>query len=78
MSWSQVNLPAGSKLFRVHHFSFMWKGANYNLEVDEAPDGSCNGHAEHSTDKNFVIESMTGESLSECVAQLIKKIETRC
>jgi hypothetical protein len=41
--WRKVKLPAGSKLFRVHNFTFMAKGNTYVLEVDEFADGSFSG-----------------------------------
>jgi hypothetical protein len=75
--WRKVKLPAGSKLFRVHNFTFMAKGNTYVLEVDEFADGSFSGHGEHSTDKSSVVESVSGTSVGDCLDKLIKKIETR-
>jgi len=72
-----VKLPSGMKLFRVHHFNLMVKGDNFELEVDEYADGVFSGHAQHSTDKNFMIESTTGSSIEDCLNGLIHKIENR-
>lgn len=77
MSWSSISLPHGSKLFRVHSFTFLHNGSNYTIEVDEFTDGTCSGHGEHSTDKSLQIESVTGRSIEECLNSLIKKIENR-
>lgn len=76
-SWKSIKLPNGSKLFKVHHFTFMFKGVNYALEVDEYTDGLCSGHGEHSTDKNFFIESVSGDSITKCLAELVTKIQNR-
>ena len=77
MAWNSVSVPQGSKIFRVHNFTFMFKGANYTLEIDEFPDGTFTGHGEHATDKNLQIESVTGQTLESCLQSLIGKIEGR-
>jgi hypothetical protein len=77
MDWKNVKIPAGSRLFKVHNFTFMHKGTNYVLEIDEFRDGSWSGHGEHSTDKASVIESVSGKSLQECLELLIAKVEGR-
>lgn len=77
MSWSTVSLPSGSRLFKVHNFTFMHKGANFHLEVDEFSDGNFTGYGEHATDKNLHIESVNGNSVKECLELLIRKIEGR-
>lgn len=77
MDWQKLIIPAGSKLFRMQRFTYMHKGVNYLLEVDEYNNGTCMGHGEKSNDKNFVIESVSGPSMEECLNQLIKKIVER-
>lgn len=77
MDWKTTKIPSGAKLFKVNHFTFMHKGVNYQLEVDEYADGACSGHGEHSTDKNFFIESVSGKSVSKCLDELIQKIVSR-
>ncbi len=77
MSWKNIKLPQGTKLFHGHHFTFMHAGKTFLIEVDEFADGTFTGHAEHSTDKSFVIESVSGKSLQECLENLTKKIQTR-
>ncbi len=75
MNWKAVQLPEGSKLFKVHSFTYMRRGVTYLLEVDEFSDGTFTGHGEHSTDKNTVLESVSGKSLEDCVNSLIKSIK---
>lgn len=75
--WRDINLPAGSKLFRVHSFMFMFKGSTFAIEVDEFADGTFTGHGEHSTDKSNVIEPVSSSSLQDCLQALISKIEAR-
>ena len=77
MEWKSVSLPGSSKLFKVHNFNFLHNGVNFLLEVDEYSDGSFSGHGEHSTDKNFVIESVSGSTLQECLEELIKRVQNR-
>ena len=77
MDWKSVSVPQGSKLYRVHRFTYMHKGVNYILEIDEFPDGNCTGHGEHSTDRNFIIESVSSPSIKESLEALIEKIESR-
>jgi len=77
MEWKKVKVSAGSKLFKNHRFTFMHKGTNYRIEVDEFSDGACTGHAEHSTDKNSVIESVSAPSLDQTLQMVIAKIESR-
>ena len=73
----KLRLPAGSKLFKVHNFTFMYKGTTFVFEIDEFADGSFTGHGEHSTDKSSVIESVSGQSIEECLDKLVKKVESR-
>lgn len=77
MAWNSVKLPAGGKLFKVHRFTFLFNGANFLIEIDEYADGACSGHGEHATDKNFVIESVSGSSVEECLNGLISRIQER-
>ena len=77
MDWKKAKIPAGSRLFQVHSFTFMFSGKTYILEVDEFSDGTCTGHGEQSTDKSHVLESVTGRAVGECLDALIKKIEKR-
>lgn len=72
MDWKKLNIPDGAKLFKVHNFTYMLKGTTFHLEVDEFADGTFSGHGEHSTDKNTVLASVSGKTLEECVASLIK------
>lgn len=73
--WQKVKIPEGAKLFRVHNFTYMVRGVNYLLEIDEFQDGTFTGHGEHSTDKSRVLESVSGKSLDECLVALIKNIK---
>ena len=77
MDWKKIKVPAGSKVIRVHHFTYIHKGVNYSLEVDEMSDSRCSGHGEHSKDKNFVIETVSGNTIEECVNHLVEKISGR-
>lgn len=77
MDWKHISLPHGSKLIKLHNFTFMLGGHSYIIEIDEFNDGSYAAHGEHSTDKNFVIESVSGSSLEGCLEAIIKKIEER-
>lgn len=77
MDWKTVKVPQGGRLFKIHNFTFMYKGVNYLLEVDEYADGTCSGHGEHSTDKNFIIESVAGKNVLQCLDELIQKIVAR-
>lgn len=77
MEWKNVKVPAGSKLFKSHNFTFMTKGRSWHLEVDEYSDGSFSGHGEHSTDRNSFVESVSGKSLNECLSALIERIQNR-
>lgn len=77
MDLKSVKIPAGSKLFKVHHFTYMVKGNAYRIEVDESNDGTFTGHGEHTTDKNNVIGSISGRTLGECLEGLIAKASSR-
>lgn len=77
MDWKAVKLPAGTKMFQVHNFTFVLKSNNYLLEVDEYSDGMFAGYGEHSTDKNFYIQSVSGKSVADCLNSLIEKITSR-
>ena len=72
MNWKKIPVPEGTKLFKVHNFTLMVKGTTYHLEVDEFADGSYTGHGEHSTDKSSVLASVSGASVEDCVATLLK------
>jgi hypothetical protein len=73
--WNKMKLPEGAKLFKIHNFTYMWKGATYHLEVDEFADGSFTGHGEHSTDKSRVLESVSGKSIEDCLNALTKNVK---
>jgi hypothetical protein len=77
MDWKSAKLPAGGKLFKVYNFNFLYQGVNYLLEVDEYADGAFSGHAEHATDHNYVIESVSGKSVADCISGLCSRIEAR-
>lgn len=77
MDWKKAKIPAGSRLFQVHSFTFMHSGKTYILEIDEFSEGTCTGHGEQSTDKSHVLESVTGKSVQECLDGLIRRIEKR-
>lgn len=76
MDWQKIKIPDGSKLFRIHKFTYMHQGVNYLLEINETGDAWI-GHGEHATDQNSVIPSVNGSSLEDCLNQLIAKINTR-
>lgn len=75
MDWKKVQLPEGTKLFRVHAFTFMHGGSTYHLEIDEFSSGTFTGHGEHSTDKSRVLESVSGSTLEDCLSALIRSIK---
>ncbi len=75
MEWKAVKLSEGSKLFKLHQFTYLKRGVTYRLEIDEASDGTFTGHGEHSTDKNTVLESVSGSSVEDCLNQLIRRIK---
>ena len=75
MDWKKTKVPEGAKLFKVHNFTYMIKGTNFHLEIDEFSDGTFTGHGEHSTDKNTVLESVSGKNIDECLGLLIKSIK---
>jgi hypothetical protein len=77
MNWKNIKISQGSKLFKQHSFMYMHKGVNYILEVDEFHNGTFTGHGESSVDKNFVLESVTGNSIEDCIQNLITKISER-
>jgi len=77
MNWKTIKIPEGSKLFRIHKFTYMHQGVNYLLEINEMGEGKWIGHGEHSTDQNSVIPSVNGASLEDCLNQLISKIDSR-
>ena len=77
MSWKNVTLPSGAKMFQVLNFTYMHKGTTYHLEIDEFADGTWSGHGEHSTDKSSVLPSVSGSSLQDCLDALVKTIETK-
>jgi len=77
MDWKSVTIPNGSRLFKVHNFTFMYKGTTFLLEVDEFRDGTFSGHGENSTDRSSVVESVSGKTLKECLDALIVKVEGR-
>jgi hypothetical protein len=75
MDWKKVKLPEGAKLFNVHTFTYMHKGATYQFEVDEFQDGTFTGHGQHSTDQSSVLESVRGGTIEECLSALVKNIK---
>jgi hypothetical protein len=75
MEWQQIQLPAGTKLFKVHSFAFLVGGTVYQLEIDEFANGTFTGHGEHPTDKSNVLESVSGRSVGECLEALVGKIQ---
>ena len=77
MDWKKINLPAGSKLLKIHNFIFMHKSAYYSLEVNEFNDGTFAGYGEHTADKNYVIESVSGATVEDCLNALVEKIKQR-
>jgi hypothetical protein len=77
MKWTNLKLPSGSKLFLQHNFTYMHKGSTFVIEVDEYSDGACIAHAEHSKDKNLVIESVNGKSVEECLQLSLDRIHSR-
>lgn len=77
MDWKQAKIPSGGKLFKVNNFTFMFKGTNYTIEVDEFSDGTFTAHGEHATDKSSVFEPVSGKSMGDCLSALIAKIQAR-
>lgn len=77
MDLKRVKIPAGGKLFKISNFTFMYKGVNYAIEVDEFSDGTFTAHGEHATDKSSVFEPVSGKSVEDCLTTLIGKIQSR-
>jgi hypothetical protein len=77
MSWKKIAVHQGGKLFKMHQFTYMVKGVTYQIEVDEFADSTFTGHGQHATDRNNLVESVTGKSIDECVTLLVAKIGTR-
>ena len=77
MTWKQIAVLPGGKLFKMHQFTYMVKGVTYQLEVDEFADSSFTGHGQHATDRNNIVESVNGKSIDECLTQLVAKIGQR-
>lgn len=77
MSWKNISLKQGCKLFISHNFTYMSAGQNFSLCVDEYNNGQYIGHGEHSTDKNNVVESITAPTMEGCLESLIAKIESK-
>jgi hypothetical protein len=75
MNWKKVTLAEGARMFKVHNFTYMYKGATYHMEVDEFMDGTFTGHGEHSTDKSSVLESVSGKCVEDCLLALVQKIK---
>lgn len=74
LDWKKVKLPDGAKIFKVHNFAVMHKGATYHIEVDEFADGSFSGHGEHSTDKSTVLKTVNGRTLEDCLTSLLSSL----
>jgi hypothetical protein len=77
MSWKDIKVHSGGKLFKVHNFTYMVKGSTYLLEVDEFADGTFTGHGEHSSDRNSFVESVSGKSVDECLNLMVTRIGQR-
>lgn len=77
MEWQEVKLPAGAKLFKVHNFAFLEGGTVFQFEVDEFANGTFTGHGEHPTDKSYVLESVSGKSIGECLQLMVSNIRNR-
>jgi hypothetical protein len=77
MSWKEIRVHSGGKLFKVHNYTYMIKGVTYQLEIDEFGDGTFTGHGEHSTDRNSFVESVSGKSVDECLTNLVARIGQR-
>lgn len=74
MEWSKVKLPDGCKLFRVHHFTYIFKGTTYLLEINEFSNGVFSGHGQKSIDESSVVDSVSASSLEECLQKMADKI----
>ncbi len=77
MNWKNIEVPKGSKLFKLHRFTYIHKGVHYAIEVDEYADGVSTAHGEHATDRNYVLESVSANTTDECLQQMLKNIEMR-
>jgi hypothetical protein len=77
MSWKKIPVHPGGKLFKMHHFTYMMKGVTFLLEIDEFSDATFTGHGHHSTDRNNVVESVSGKSIDDCLTHLIARIGQR-
>lgn len=71
MDWNKVSVSSGGRLNKVHSFTYMLGSDSFRFEIDESSDGSFTGHGEHSTDKNYLLKSVAGSTIEECLQQLI-------
>lgn len=77
MDWNAMKIPDGSKLFRIHRFTFLHQGVNYLLEINELGKAMWIGHGEHATDQSSVIPTVNGSTLEETLNKLISQVVKR-
>jgi hypothetical protein len=77
MAWNDIDVPTGGKLFKIQRFTYIYKGVHYTIEIDEFADGLCTAHGEHATDRNYVLESVSGNSPEACLEGMLQNIVDR-
>lgn len=75
--WSTTSLDQKSKLFRLHHFFLLTGGKNYNIEIQESPEGNYTAYADNTADPHDAIAPTHAKSLQECLESTVKGLETR-
>jgi hypothetical protein len=75
--WSTTSLDPKSKIFRLHHFFLLSGGRNYNIEIQESPDGNYTAYADNTADPHDAIAPTHSKNLQDCLDSLVKTIEAR-
>lgn len=75
--WSTTSLDQKTKLFRLHHFFLLSGGKNYNIEIQESPDGNYTAYADNTADPHDAIAPAHGKNLKDCLDTMVKSLETR-
>ncbi len=74
MGWKNIDVPAQSKMFKIHTFGYLVGGHNYSVEVDEYSDGQFVGFAEQSNDASTSTRSCTADSMEKCLEKILSEI----
>ncbi len=75
--WSGVTIDSKSKLYKLHHFFLLSGGQNFNIEIQESPDGTFTAHADNTADPHDAVASTSASDLQSCLNALVQSIEAR-